>query len=183
MFNMMENPYRVNYKGNYEILELETTAFLCSRRVPASIVLKSFDWAREICRKQHCVISGNHSQIEKDVFHFLLKGKQPLILALARGLKQRIEPELEAAISSKRLLIVTPFAGTVKRVTEDTAIKRNETMAEMADELFVAYAQPEGNVEQLVLRQLKNKKKVIVFGVEENRQLMDIGAKPYHGDT
>jgi hypothetical protein len=35
----------------------------------------------------NCVISGFHSQIEKDVLHYLLKGNQPIIVFLARGLK------------------------------------------------------------------------------------------------
>ena len=165
--------------GNKELLQYPKTAFLCSRKVPASIVLKSFDWAREMCRIQRCVISGNHSQIEKDVFHFLLKGKQPLILALARGLKQRIEPELEVALSNNRFVIVTPFAKTINRVTVETASKRNYMMAEMADELFVAYAQPGGNIEQLVLGELKSKKKVVVFDVAENKALIDLGAIKY----
>lgn len=169
----------LNHLGNDNIIRLDKTAFLCSRRVPASIVLKSFDWAREMCRIQRCVISGNHSQIEKDVFHFLLKGKQPLILALARGLKQRIEPELEVALSNNRFVIVTPFAKTIKRVTEETASKRNSMMAEMADELFVAYAQPGGIVEQLVLRELKNNKKVVVFNVAENDRLIQLGTTKY----
>jgi regulator of extracellular matrix RemA (YlzA/DUF370 family) len=172
----------LNHVGNDEILRLEKTAFFCSRHVPASIVLKSFDWAREMCRKQQCVISGNHSQIEKDVFHFLLKGKQPLILALARGLKQRIKPELEVALSNNRFVIVTPFAKTIKRITEETANKRNSMMAEMADELFVSYAQPEGIIERLVLRELRNNKKVVVFDVDENKHLLELGAKAFQNN-
>jgi hypothetical protein len=30
--------------GNIELLELPKTAFLCSRQVPASVVLKCYDW-------------------------------------------------------------------------------------------------------------------------------------------
>lgn len=169
----------MNYVGNKELIQHPKTAFLCSRKVPASIVLKSYDWAREMCRMQRCVVSGNHSQIEKDVFHFLLKGKQPLILALARGLKQKIEPKLQEALSNNRLLIVSPFADKIKRISEETANKRNAMMAEMADELFVAYAHPGGNVEQVVLRELKNKKKVVVFDVAENDKLLQLGAVKY----
>lgn len=31
--------------GNTDLLELPKTAFLCSRQVPASVVLKCYDWA------------------------------------------------------------------------------------------------------------------------------------------
>ena len=57
--------------GNIELLKLPKTAFLCSRNIPASAVLKCYDWAIEQRDKGNCVISGFHSKIEKDVFHYL----------------------------------------------------------------------------------------------------------------
>jgi hypothetical protein len=78
--------------GNNEILKLPKTAFLCSRKVSASVVLKCYDWAIAQRDAGHCVISGFHSQLEKDVLHYLLKGTQPIILVLARVIKQRLEP-------------------------------------------------------------------------------------------
>lgn len=125
-------------------------AFLCSRKCPANIVLKSYDWAIEQREKGICVISGFHSKIEKDVLHYLLKGSQPIILALARSLKKILEPELREALDRNRLLIITPFDETVKRVTEETANQRNRLMAELADEIFVAYASQGGHIEKLV---------------------------------
>jgi hypothetical protein len=65
--------------GSIDILKLHKTAFLCSRKCPADIVLKSYDWAIERREKGECVISGFHSKIEKDVLHYLLKGAQPII--------------------------------------------------------------------------------------------------------
>lgn len=81
--------------GNTDLLMHPKIAFLCSRQVPASVVSKCYDWAIEQREKGNCVISGFHSQIEKDVLHCLLKGKQPIILVLARGLKEKLEPEFE----------------------------------------------------------------------------------------
>lgn len=159
-------------QGKEELQKIHKTAFFCSRRCPASVVLKSYDWAREMRQENRCVISGNHSQIEKDVLHYLLKGEQPIILALARGLKKRLEPELAAALAKNRLLIITPFSSRVIRVTQETANKRNELMTELADDIFVAYAQPGGNVERLVMKWLKKGKKVSTFDVLENRRLL-----------
>ncbi len=85
--------------GNKELLKEYKTAFLCSRKCPASIVLKSYDWAIAQREAGKCVISGFHSKIEKDVLYYLLKGQQPVILALARGLKSKIEPEIKQAIN------------------------------------------------------------------------------------
>jgi len=48
------------------------------------------------------------------------------------------------------LLIVTSFDEKVKRVTRKTANQRNRLMAGLADEIFVAYALPGGNIEKLI---------------------------------
>ncbi len=94
--------------------------------------------------------------------HYLLKGTQPVILALARGLKKRLEPELEEALNKNRLLLITPFDRDVKRVTVETANQRNRLMAELADEIFVAYAAQGGNIEKLI-KDISQKGKTISF--------------------
>jgi len=166
----------VESQGNEELQKIYKTAFFCSRRYPAVVILKSYDWAREMRQEKRCVISGNHSQIEKDVLHYLLKGEQPIIVALARGLKKRLEADLKKALKQNRLLIITPFSSRVIRVTQETANKRNELMAELAEEIFVAYAQPGGNVERVVMKWLQQSKKVSTFDVWENHGLIEAGA-------
>ncbi len=139
-----------DYIGNIELLELPKTAFLCSRKVPASIVLKCYDWAVEQRELGVCVISGFHSQIEKDVLHYLLKGKQPIILALARGLKEKLEPEFEKPFEQGRLLIISPFEKSVKRVTMQTASVRNQLMLSLADKVTVGYIDKRGQLKELL---------------------------------
>jgi len=136
--------------GNEELLNLPKTAFLCSRRVPASAVLKCYDWANAQREAGRCVISGFHSQMEKDVLHYLLKGTQPIILALARGLKTRLEPELKPPLKQGRLLIITPFEHSVKWVTAENAAIRNRMMIELADEIVVGYSSPEGQLDTIL---------------------------------
>ncbi len=136
--------------GNETLLELKKTAFLCSRSIPASVVLKCYDWAIEQREAGNCIISGFHSQLEKDVFHYLLKGEQPIIIALARGLKEKIEPELVKPLEKGRILIISPFDKTVKRVTEQTAEIRNKMMIELADNITVGYASEGGKLETLL---------------------------------
>ena len=136
--------------GNIELLNLPKIAFLCSRKIPASVVLKCYDWAIEQRESGACVISGFHSQIEKDVLHYLLKGKQPIILVLARGLKEKIEPEFEKPMEEGRLLIITPFDKTVKRVTELTAETRNKLMTDLSDKITVGYSSTGGQLEKLL---------------------------------
>lgn len=142
--------YSLNTFGNVDLLSGYKTAFLCSQKCPANIVLKSYDWAIEQRTKGNCILSGFHSKIERDVFYFLLKGQQPVILVLARGLKKKYDKEIEQALNDNRLLIVSPFDESVKRITKETSIKRNELMTEIADEIFVAYASSKGKLIQLI---------------------------------
>lgn len=146
----------MQYLGNQEIFKQQKVAFVCSRTCPAEVILPSYDWAIAQREQGVCVISGFHSQIEKDVLGYLLKGAQPLILALARGLKQRWEPQIKAALDRERLLIVTPFEPQVTRITRHTARARNQMMLEMADEICAAYARPGGQLADL-LRQYPHK--------------------------
>lgn len=139
-----------NTLGSRDIISLHKTAFLCSQKIPASAVLKCYDWAIQQREKGNCVISGFHSKLEKDVFHYLVKGTQPIILALPRGLKTRWEPEIKELLKTNRLLIVTPFDSRVKRVTKKTAAIRNQLMLELADEIVIGYKNPGGNIEVLL---------------------------------
>jgi len=145
------------FLGNKKILEKYKTAFLCSKKCPSDIVIKSLDWAIEKKNNGECVISGFHSRIEKDVFNILIKGKQPIILVLARGMKKRWPVEIKKAIKEERLLVISPFENNVKNITQKTANRRNELMAKIADEIFIAYYTPNGNIHNLI-EILKNKK-------------------------
>jgi len=136
--------------GNTDLLKLPKTAFLCSRQAPASAVLRCYDWALEQRQKGVCVISGFHSRIEKDVLHYLLKGAQPIIVALARGLKEKLEPEFEKPLVQGRMLIITPFDKSIIRVTEHTAEIRNKLMLNLADNIAIGYVSKGGRLEQLL---------------------------------
>lgn len=140
----------LKYRGNIDLIKLPKTAFLCSRKVPASVVLKCYDWAIEQREKKHCVISGFHSQLEKDVLHYLLKGKQPIILVLARGLKEKIEPELLRPLEQGRLLILSPFSADVRRITAQTVALRHTYMIELADSVTIGYVHKGGQLEKLL---------------------------------
>jgi hypothetical protein len=70
--------------GNTALLELPKRAFLYSRRCPVQVVLKSYDWAIAKRNAKTCVLSGKHSQIEKDVLRFWKQLSKP----------QRLQPLL-----------------------------------------------------------------------------------------
>ncbi len=139
-----------HYVGNIELWRPHKTAFLCSRKTPAAQVLKCYDWAIAMRDSGKCVMLGAHSQLEKDVLHYLLKGTQPVILVLARGMMRRLDPEVTVGVRSDRLLVVSLFDISVRRVTRGTAAARNEFMLQHADKVVVGHADPSG----LLKRQL-----------------------------
>jgi len=145
--------------GDTAILNQNKTAFLCSRKISSGAVLKCYDWAIQQREAGKCVISGFHSQMEKDILHYLLKGAQPIIIVLARGMKKSIEPKLVKPIEQGRLLIVAPFKNEITRVTEQTAFIRNKYMIEIADAITVGYVRSGGRLDIL----LKNNSKPVNY--------------------
>lgn len=140
-----------DYQGNIEILQLNKTAFLCSRKIPASIVLKCYDWAIEQREAGNCIISGFHSQIERDVFHYLIKGRQPIIIAMARGIPDKLPEKLKKPVDEGRILLISHFNKDIKKVTVETAFIRNKLMIDIADKVTVGYADPKGKLSQILL--------------------------------
>ena len=141
---------KFDHLGDPAIWQLPKTAFLCSRKAPAAQVLKCYDWAIKMREEGRCVMLGAHSQLEKDVLHYLLKGTQPVVLVLARGLKQQVEPEVDVEIRKGRLLLVAPFPSSIKRVTTETALSRNRFMVEHAVQIVFGHMSPEGKLTSLM---------------------------------
>jgi predicted Rossmann fold nucleotide-binding protein DprA/Smf involved in DNA uptake len=136
--------------GNVALLRQEKTAFLCSRNIAASAVLKCYDWAMAERDAGHCIISGFHSEIEKDVLEYLLTGKQPIIVCPARGLGKTMENKFRSYLDEGRLLIITTFSRQTKRVTEETALARNRFMIDLADKIVVGFVNPHGSLVGLI---------------------------------
>ena len=64
---------------------------MCSRKVPADIILKSYDWAIEQREKGRCVVSEFHSQIEKTENEYIDNQKA---LKLKKILAQEFKDQL-----------------------------------------------------------------------------------------
>lgn len=137
-------------QGNTELWKLPKTAFLCSRKVPAAQVLKCYDWAIAMRAAGKCVMLGAHSKLEKDVLHYLLKGTQPVVVVLARGMKKTLVPEMQAEVWKGRLLVVAPFLDSVRRVTQDTAMARNRFMLVHAERVVTGHVSEDGSLARLL---------------------------------
>lgn len=138
--------------GSPALLNLPKTAFLCSRKVPAGIILKCYDWAIAQREAGNCVVGGFHSTIEKDVLHYLLSGKQPVIMALARSIGPQIIKDFAKHVESERLLIISPFDKRQTRADKRSAAIRNNLMIELADNLVVGHASPNGELSKVLNR-------------------------------
>lgn len=139
----------ISYIGNIDILKEYKTAFFCSHKCPPDIIIQSYDWATNMRDEGKCVISSFHTKIEQDVFNFLKKGTQPIIKVPARGKYKHISKEEQQMADEGRLLFLFFFPDEVTYQTKETCRKRNEYIAQIADEIHIAYSTPGGELEKL----------------------------------
>lgn len=143
---------KVEYLGNQGLLKLKKTAFLASSTISSETVLRCYDWATEMRNRGECVVSGFSSKLERDVLHFLLKGRQPIIIVLARRMYKVIPDELKEPLAQKRLLIISTSSAV--RQSKITAAARNKYICEIANEILFV-----GVTDQSSLYTLKNEHK------------------------
>ena len=136
--NVMQQVMLMEYLGNKALLDAHKTAFLCSRQVGSRAVLRCYDRATDICKEEGVVVSGFQSKIERDVLHFLLRGKKPIIIVLARKMYTTISTEWQEAMDAGRLLIISTAPNAV-RVSKAAADARNRYIAELSDKIVFGY--------------------------------------------
>ena len=135
--------------------------FLSSRLISVDKLLNIFDWATEIRNQDVTIISGFHSKVEKDVLHFLSKGKQPMKMVLARSMYRQLPEELKPLVQSGQLEILTLPGLRARLSSQETAMRRNRYMIDMADEVVIGYASPGGNLEKLLNEYEGTGKKIV----------------------
>jgi len=136
--------------GDRGLLRLRKTALFCSARTPGDAILRAHDAARRMRDEGVTIISGFHSPIERECLRILLRGKQPIVVCPARAIDtMRIPTDCHAALAAGRLLFISPFTMQPKRVTKESALRRNEIVAALADEIFIAHITPGGQTEKM----------------------------------
>jgi predicted Rossmann fold nucleotide-binding protein DprA/Smf involved in DNA uptake len=137
--------------GPVALLANRRTALFCSARTPGDAILRAHDAARRMRDKGVTVISGFHSPIEKECLRILLRGKQPIIVCPARAIEtMRIPTECRSAFDAGRVLFLSPFTGPPQRVTMDSAARRNEFVAALADEAHLPHVSLSGQTARIV---------------------------------
>ena len=138
-------PDHLTALGDTALLAPSRVALFCSSRCPGDAILRAFDAARALRDRGDTVIGGFHSPVERECLRILLRGAAPLIICPARGLDgMRLLPDWRTALDAGRLLLLSPFPGSLRRGTRAIARRRNDLVAALADVALIIHAEPEG---------------------------------------
>jgi predicted Rossmann fold nucleotide-binding protein DprA/Smf involved in DNA uptake len=150
--------------GDEALLSRRKLGLICSQKCFGDVILKTYDFARLVRNSGIAIVSGFHSPIERDCLPILLRGQDPIIIVQGHRLStSRLPREWRKAIDVGRLLLLSPFGKTDKRVTTELAAERNRFVAAISDEVLIPYAAPASKTEALALDLLKSGKRVYTF--------------------
>src|SRR3970282_105870 len=143
-------PSRLWAIGSPEILGEKKIGLFCSGRCPGDAILGAYDTARKFRDEGVTVVSGFHSPVEKECLRILLRGKQPIIVCLARALEKiRLPADWRRAVEAGRLLLISPFEKRPRRPTTGSAQLRNEIVAALSDEVLIIHPAPGGSLARI----------------------------------
>ena len=143
-------PVRLWTIGRLNLISLPKTALFCSKSCPGDAILKAMDQVQRWRKQRRCVISGFHSPIEKECLEILLRGIQPIIICPARSLERmRIPMEWRDSIGAGRILLLSPFEPSQRRLTAALSAQRNKMVAALADKVYFAHTTPGGKTARL----------------------------------
>lgn len=145
----MVAPSRLWAIGNLQILAKHKVGLFCSVRCPGDAILSAYDAARKLRDEGVTVVSGFHSPVEMECLRILLRGKQPIIICLARSLGTLRPPtEWRQALASGRLLLLSRFEKS-RRADKNIARRRNELVAALSNEVLIIHAEPGGSIDHI----------------------------------
>ena len=152
-------------------------ALVCSVSCPGGVIIRTYDAIRELRDAGVIVAGGFHSPMERECLAFLIRGTQPVVWILARGLNCLDATDDEwRAIRDRRLIVGSIAEPEIEHATPATAIERNELVVDLATTLFVPHASPGGKTEALVGRLLRGDARVVTFDDPSNANLISAGA-------
>ena len=169
---------QIKSKGNTRLLEEPLTALFCSQRCPGDLILKTYDLARAMREAGVVVIGGFQTPMEKECLHLLLRGSQPVVVCPARGIdSMRVPREWRAALGEDRLLVLSPLPSTRSRPTAELATQRNDLVAELAAQVFIAHAAPGSKTEAFARKLAALGKPLLTLDSPANANMVEMGAK------
>jgi len=154
--------------------------FLISRRASPLSVVVAYDLARSLRDAAVPVAGGFDAPVERDCLELLLRGRQPVLIVLARPVaRYRPPPSWAEAIRGGRLQLESPFGPEERGSPLANAKRRNEALADRCAGLLVVHAHPGGGVERLALSVLAERRKPVFSpDIPANQALLAAGAQP-----
>jgi len=136
--------------GSDGLLRLSKVAVFCSRRCPTERMIAALDWARSLPEKGTALVGGFHSPIEQECLAIALRRGLAVIVCVARDLEtMRRSAAWTQAINDGRMLLLSTFSPTDRRLTEERSHERNRFAALLADEIFIVHGDSGSHTEQL----------------------------------
>ena len=170
---------KVKSKGNLGLLDEPLTALFCSNRCPGDLILKTYDLARAMRDAGGPIIGGFQTPMERECLRLLLRGSQPVVVCPARGIdNMRIPRAWRPALDAGRLLVVSPFPATARRPTAELAAQRNNLVADLAAQVFIAHAAAGSKTEAFARKLAESGKPLLTLDGPANSNLVDLGARP-----
>lgn len=171
--------------GNAQLLKLNKTAFLCSRKTPESQEKVIFDWVKQLNPMTDCILCGNFSEMEQKVFTLLLEYKIPTILVMPNAVAKRWDKDIEDALNEKRLLIFSIWGNQVNDEVMCSSNDRNEVILLLADKTIVGYCREGGKIE----KQIKDKDNIEILPIKQasikkyDRDLFNVQMSSHSGEV
>ncbi len=112
----------------------------------------------------------------------LLRGKGTLVICPARGLEgMRIPEAWRNPLQAGRLLLLSPFPGSLRRPQAEHTARRNRLVSDLSERVLVIHATPGGKLEVLCREWLAAGKTVFTLECEHNWNLVEMGARAWKG--
>ena len=163
--------------GNLRLLDEPLTALFCSNRCPGDLILKTYDLARAMRDAGVPVIGGFQTPMERECLRLLLRGSQPVVVCPARGIdNMRVPRDWRLALDDGRLLVLSPFQPTVRWPTAELAAQRNDLVADLAQQVFIAHAAPGSKTEAFASKLANAGKSLLTLDSPANSNLIAVGA-------
>lgn len=170
---------RARVMGPTDLLSEPSIGLVCSQRCPGRIVNATYDLIQRLRDARRTVIGGFHSPMEQECLRLLLRGSQPVVICPARSIDEmRIPPDWRQGLEAGRLLLVSPFPPSEKRVTVELAARRNRFVAALATEVLIPYAGPDSATERLAQELARKPKPLLTIPDPENERMLQLGARP-----
>ena len=126
--------------GNNALMNRHRVAFFAPSTTESLSVMPALDWASEIAKRGDVTVcSGFQSPLEKLILPYLLRGKCGIIVALNRGVYEKVPERYRAAFDDGRILFVSLLGEDVTLPSRAAGLRRNRYLADLADKIVIPF--------------------------------------------